>query len=219
MQQIFIADTTNLLDRGLWSSLPEFVTAIPTLYLGSIVGESVLKHSTWRWGYGMWALIFPFCALPLIVTMFVLQRRAEKNGLRRRQIYHSEDERSVFRRLHNLLWTELDLPGATLLVLGLGLTLIPLTLTGSKNSSRWQHGSFIAMLVIGIFVLVLFLVWDARFATRPFIPFRMIKQRTVVAACVLSALDFFHYSCFTTFFPSYLQVAGGFSAGHATRIE
>lgn len=35
----------------------------------------------------------------------------------------------------------------------------------------------------------------------------MIKQRTMVAACVLSALDFFHYSCFTTFFPSYLQVA------------
>lgn len=218
MQQIFIADTTSLLDRGLWSSLPESVTAIPTLYLGSIVGESVLKHSTWRWGYGMWAVIFPFCALPLILTMFVLQRRAEKNGLQRRSL-HDSPSSTLPQRLYNLLWTELDLFGAFLLVVGLGLTLIPLSLTGAKNSGRWQNGSFIAMLVLGVFVLCLFVAWDARVAARPFIPFRMVRERTVVAACVLSALDFFHYSCFTTFFPSYLQVAGGYSAGQATRIE
>ncbi|KAF9630021.1 hypothetical protein BFW01_g202 [Lasiodiplodia theobromae] len=218
MQQIFIAETTSLIDRGLWSSLPESVTAIPTLYLGSIVGESVLKHSTWRWGYGMWALIFPFCALPLILTMFVLQRRAEKNGLQRRRL-HDNESSTLPQRLYTLLWTELDLFGAFLLVVGLGLTLIPLSLTGAKNSGRWHNGSFIAMLVLGVFVLCLFVAWDARVAARPFIPFRMVRERTVVAACVLSALDFFHYSCFTTFFPSYLQVAGGYSAGHATRID
>ncbi|KAK7421603.1 hypothetical protein QQX98_002070 [Neonectria punicea] len=220
MQQVFIADTTSLLDRGLWSSLPESIAAIPTLYLGSIVGDSVLRHSTWRWGYGMWALIMPFCAAPLIITLFVLQRRARKNGYRREKSWDTGDQSQGFvKRLANVLWIDLDILGAVLLTIGLGLALIPLSLTGSKNSDRWDQGSYIAMLVIGVFVVGVFLLWDAKFAKVPFMPFRMIKERTVVAACILSMLDFFHYSCFTVFFPSYLQVAGGFAPGHSTRID
>lgn len=220
MQQIFIADTTSLLDRGLWSSLPESISAIPTLYLGTIVADGVLENSTWRWGYGMWALILPFCAAPLIITMLVLQRRAKKNGyVKKRMFQDFHQEAPLVNHLGHLLWVEFDLVGALLLVIGLGLTLIPLTLTGSKNSDRWQQGSNIAMLVVGVVVVIGFFVWDVKFAKRPFVPFRMIKERTVIAACLLSMLDFFHYSCFTIFFPSYLQVAGGYSAGHASRIE
>ncbi|KAG5770721.1 hypothetical protein H9Q72_002510 [Fusarium xylarioides] len=220
MQQVFIADTTSLINRGLWTSLPESFASIPTLYLGSIVADSVLKHSTWRWGYGMWALILPFCAAPLIITLYVLQRRARKAGYRRRGAWDAADKtQPLSKRIINLIWVDLDILGAVLLVLGLGLTLIPLSLTGARNSDRWDQGSYIAVLVIGVVVVVVFFVWDTKFAKVPFVPFRMIKERTVVAACVLSILDFFHYSCFTLFFPSYLQVAGGFSPGHATRID
>ncbi|KAJ9420111.1 major facilitator superfamily transporter [Fusarium oxysporum] len=220
MQQVFIADTTSLINRGLWTSLPESFASIPTLYLGSIVADSVLKHSTWRWGYGMWALILPFCAAPLIITLYVLQRRARKAGYRRKGAWDAADKtQPLSKRIINLIWVDLDILGAVLLVLGLGLTLIPLSLTGARNSDRWDQGSYIAMLVIGVVVVGVFFVWDTKFAKVPFVPFRMIKERTVVAACVLSMLDFFHYSCFTLFFPSYLQVAGGFSPGHATRID
>jgi hypothetical protein len=220
MQQVFIADTTSLINRGLWSSLPESVASIPTLYLGSIVSDSVLKHSTWRWGYGMWAIIMPFCAAPLIIILYVLQRRARKNGFHR-ESWWAENGGNVGlgKRLAKILWTDLDFLGAFLLVAGLALTLIPLSLTGSKNSDAWNKGSYVAMLVIGIVVVLVFFLWDAKFAKVPFMPFRMIKERTVIAACVLSMLDFFHYSVFTVFFPSYLQVAGGFSPGRATRIE
>ena len=220
MQQVFIADTTSLINRGLWTSLPESIASIPTLYLGSIVADSVLKHSTWRWGYGMWAAILPFCAAPLIITLYILQRKARKAGYRRKGAWDAADKTTSLRkRVVNLVWVDLDIAGAMLLVIGLGLTLIPLSLTGAKNSDRWDQGSYIAMLVIGVVVIAGFFVWDTKFAKVPFVPFRMIKERTVVAACVLSMLDFFHYSCFTLFFPSYLQVAGGFSPGHATRIE
>ncbi|CEI61326.1 Siderophore iron transporter mirA [Fusarium venenatum] len=220
MQQLFIADTTSLINRGLWTSLPESIASIPTLYLGSIVADSVLKHSTWRWGYGMWAVILPFCAAPLIITLYILQRKAHKAGYRRKGAWDAADStQPLGKRIVNLLWVDLDVAGALLLVVGLGLTLIPLSLTGARNSDRWDQGSYIAMLVIGVVVIAAFFVWDTKFAKVPFVPFRMIKERTVVAACVLSMLDFFHYSCFTLFFPSYLQVAGGFSPGHATRID
>ncbi|KAL6863130.1 hypothetical protein ACO1O0_003374 [Amphichorda felina] len=220
MQQIFIADTTSLLNRGIWASLPESVASIPTLYLGTIVADEVLENSTWRWGYGMWGIILPACAAPLIVTMYVLQRRAKKNGFVRKSIWTDESSSApLAKRILHLVWTDLDILGAFLFVVGVGLALIPLSLTGSKNSERWQQPSTIVMLVLGVAIVGVFLLWDAKFAKTPFIPFRMIKERTVVAACLLSMLDFFHYSTFTIFFPSYLQVVGGYSPGHASRID
>lgn len=221
MQQIFIADTTSLLNRGLWSSLPESVASIPTLYLGTIVADEVLENSTWRWGFGMWAIILPVCAAPLIVTMYVLQRRATKNGYIKKSIWAEDIAAAtpLYKRVANLMWRDLDIVGALLFVAGMALALIPLSLTGSKNSERWSEPSTIVMLVIGVVIIGVFLLWDAKFAKTPFVPFRMIKERTVVAACLLSVLDFFHYSTFTLFFPSYLQVVGGYSPGHASRIE
>ena len=214
---------TSLVNRGLWSSLPDTIGSIPTLYLGTIVADEMLEHSTWRWGYGMWATILPFCALPLILTVWVFQRKAEKQeGYESQRATILADVRSqdsIFRKIHQLLWVELDAFGALLLIAGLSLILVPISLTGSQKSDRWSQPHFIAMLVVGFVIAAAFVVWDAFFAKKPFVPYRLIKHRSVVAACILSMLDFFHYSVFTTFFTSYLQVAGHYSAGHATRIE
>ncbi|CAK7241625.1 MAG: hypothetical protein STHCBS139747_003091 [Sporothrix thermara] len=220
MQQVFVADTTNLLNRGLWSSLPEAIGAIPTLYLGTIVADSVLSHSTWRWGYGMWAIAMPICAMPLIASVFWLQRRAKQNGYHNPRAWGSLPKtQPLATRLAQLVWFDLDLPGCVLLVAGLALALIPLTLTGSSATQRWHEPSFIAMFVVGIVIVGLFIAWDALVARRPFVPFRMVRHPTVVAACLLSMLDFFHYSCFSLLFPSFLQVAGHYSPGHASRID
>ncbi|KAK7681326.1 hypothetical protein QCA50_015714 [Cerrena zonata] len=56
-QQIFIADTTSLINRGLLSQLPNAIGAIPSLYAGTYVMDSFLEHSTWRWGYGCFAIV------------------------------------------------------------------------------------------------------------------------------------------------------------------
>ncbi|CAO2655829.1 Nn.00g046320.m01.CDS01 [Neocucurbitaria sp. VM-36] len=221
-QQIFIADTTSLLNRGIWSSLPDTIGSIPTLYIGTIVADQILDHSTWRWGYGMWAIILPFCSLPFIITIFVLQNRATKHGhvvQPPKILANVHKGHSVISKSYQLLWVELDCMGALLLVAGLALFLIPLSLTGSGNSTAWGNAHIIAMLVVGVVLFVAFIAWTAWIAKNPFIPYKLIKDRTVIAACILCMLDFFHYAVFTTFFPSYLQVAGHFSAGHATRID
>lgn len=219
-QQVFVADVTNLINRGIWSTLPDSLTTIPTLYLGTLVAERILEHSTWRWGWGMWAIILPVCAAPLIGTMLVYQHRlAARNPKPAAAVREHKDPGPWYKRVFNLLWFELDLPGGVLLVLGLSLLLIPLSLTGANNSNAWHKGNFIAMLVLGVVFLISFVVWDAWFARKPFVPYRMIRNRTVAAACILGALDFFHYSVFSVFFPSYLQVAAHFSPGKATRVE
>lgn len=115
MVQIFITDTSSFANRGFLLSLPEAVTAIPTLYLGSIVAESMLDHSTWRWGYGMWAIILPVVGLPLVALQFILQRKATKAGAGKKEIRILRDvqkDDGFFKKLFYVLWVELDLPGA-----------------------------------------------------------------------------------------------------------
>ncbi|KAL3433669.1 siderophore iron transporter mirA [Aspergillus tetrazonus] len=222
-QQVFVADVTNLINRAVWSTLPDSLTVIPALYLGTEIAEAVLEKNEWRWGFGMWAIIEPVCSVLLIGTMLYYQKRARRKESSPAEFASEPTERNVdngwWKRIYNLVWVQLDAFGAILLLLGLSLFLVPLSLTGSGNSDDWHKGSFIAMLVLGVVIFVAFLAWDTWFAKKPFIPYRMIKNRTVAAACLLGALDFFHYSVFSVFFTSYLQVAAHYGAGPATRID
>nr|Q8X1Z7.1 RecName: Full=Siderophore iron transporter mirA; AltName: Full=Enterobactin permease; AltName: Full=Major facilitator iron-regulated transporter A [Aspergillus nidulans FGSC A4]AAK17009.1 major facilitator [Aspergillus nidulans] len=221
-QQVFVADVTNLINRAVWSTLPDSLTVIPALYLGTEIAEAVLEKNEWRWGFGMWAIIEPVCSVLLVGTMLYYQKRARKDPSPA-EFASEPTERNVddgwWKRIYNLVWVQLDAFGAILLLLGLSLFLVPLSLTGSGNSDDWHRGSFIAMLVLGVVIFVAFLAWDTWCAKKPFIPYRMIKNRTVAAACLLGILDFFHYSVFSVFFTSYLQVAAHHGAGPATRID
>jgi hypothetical protein len=50
--------------------------------------------------------------------------------------------------------------------------------------------SIIAMLVLGLILLFVFAVWDFGYATRPVIPPRFIKNRTIVIAASVGFIDF-----------------------------
>ncbi|KAJ4160018.1 uncharacterized protein LMH87_007952 [Akanthomyces muscarius] len=220
-QQVFIADSTSLVNRAFWSTLPETITTLPALYLGSVMGESFLKNTSWRWAFGTWAIVVPIVSIPLIGIVMILQRRARKQGLlsrRRAADVGTELDVSKWKQVYLLIWTEIDLLGLLLLVAGMSLILIPLSLTGSLNPNRWKEGSFIAMIVVGAILFASFVVWDVKFAKRPYIPARL-ANRTVIAACLIQVFDFMEYSLFTIFFSSYLQVAGHYSPAHATRID
>ncbi|KAL4876287.1 siderophore iron transporter mirA [Aspergillus karnatakaensis] len=220
-QQVFIADATNLVNRAFWSTLPESITTIPALYLGSIIGERFLYNTGWRWGYGAWSIITPICAIPLVVTVALLQRRAKKHGLGAKSlaaVAGCQPSDPTWKKIYHLIWTELDFLGVILLVTGLSLILVPVSLTGSFNPQRWKEGSFIAMLVVGVVLFAAFIVWDLKFSAKPFIPRRM-TNRTVLMGCFVQTFDFMSYTLFTIFFPSYLQVAGEFKPAHATRID
>ncbi|KAL4969816.1 siderophore iron transporter mirA [Aspergillus stella-maris] len=220
-QQIFVADVTNLINRAVWSTLPDSLTVIPSLYIGTEIAEAILKKNEWRWGFGMWAVIGPVCSILLIGAMIFYQRRSRSSVERMSasELLGWDNNDSWWKRIYDLIYTQLDAPGALLLITGLSLFLVPLSLTGSGNSDAWSNPSFIAMLVLGVVIFIAFIGWDTYFATKPFIPYRMIRNRTVAAACLLGALDFFHYSVFSVFFTSYLQVAGHYGAASATRID
>ncbi|KAF5238812.1 hypothetical protein FAUST_5315 [Fusarium austroamericanum] len=223
-EQIFIAEVTSLINRGFLFTLPQSLAAIPTLYAGTYLGEHMLLNSSWRWGFGMWAAIIPFCALPTIAIIVFMDFRARKKGI----YYHRVSLRAASEipegaswatKIRQVLFVQLDIVGAFLLLTGLSMTLLPLSITGRRNTDRWTEPSSIVLLVVGVLTFVGFLVWDGRYAKKPIVPFRMIKNRNVILACASVCMIAMSDSTYRTFAPSFLQVAGGYSPGHAVRID
>ncbi|KAI8715012.1 hypothetical protein NCS52_01008000 [Fusarium sp. LHS14.1] len=223
-EQIFIAEVTSLMNRGFLFTLPESLAAIPTLYAGTYLGEHMLLKSSWRWGFGMWAAIMPFCALPTIAIMVFMEFRARKKGIYYKRVSlraasEIPEGASWTTKVRQVLFVQLDIVGAFLLLAGLAMTLLPLSITGRRNTERWTEPSSIVLLVVGVLTFIGFLVWDGRYAKKPIVPFRMIKNRNVILACVSVCIIAMSDSTYRTFAPSFLQVAGGYSPGHAVRID
>ncbi|KAK6501505.1 hypothetical protein TWF481_009343 [Arthrobotrys musiformis] len=215
LQQVFVADTTNLLNRALFSSLPD-LPFLWTVWAGPEVGAAVLKGSTWRWGYGMWAIILPGCCLPLLGSLFVNMLKAKKKGL----LPPSKiKQHGIGGFLVKTFW-DLDIIGLLLFTAALCLILIPLTL-GAGATGKWKNPSLIAMMVVGGVCLIIFPFFETskKLAPSPLLSLRLLKNRTVLAGTLIAVFYFmaFYQSVFPYFY-SYLVVANEQSVVSAGRI-
>lgn len=232
LQQIFIADTSDLLNRALFSSLPDLPFLV-TVWVGAPIAQNLLSYTTWRWGYGLWAIVLPVAFLPLALALFMNYRKAKRLGLLPRSQWAGV---SVGQGLSQV-WYELDVMGLLLLSAAIALVLIPISLASSNG---WNNPSIIAMIVIGCVCFVLFPLWESssRLAPKAFISLRLLTNRTVLAGC---AIGFFYfgeqhlrqcreiyliqdlavfYTSIQPYFYPYLQVVQGNSitaAGHITQ--
>lgn len=218
-QQIFIADVTSLINRGLIFTLPESITAIPTLYAGTYLGEHILLTSGWRLGYGIWAMVLPVTAVPTVALMIWMNRRAKRLGLvaERVSLLHGAGSGPVKKAAH--VANKLDLLGALLLAGGLAMTMIPITIAGRNNTDEWKKPSSIALIIIGVLTVIAFIVWDGKYASNPIIPYRTIRERNVVIACASVIVIACSDSIYRPFLSSFLQVAGHYTPGAATRVD
>lgn len=187
LQQIFIADTSDLLNRALFSTLPD-IPFLVTVWVGPRMADSIVGHTTWRWGYGIWAIVLPVSFLPLALSLFLNSRKAARLDLLPPPPWNGQSLVSFFKSL----WFELDVMGLLLLSAALALILLPLNLA-ARASNGWKNGSMIAMLVVGCVCAIVFPLWESskRLAPRPFLSLQLLKQRTVLAGCGIS---FFYFS-------------------------
>lgn len=219
-QQVFIADTTSLINRGIWSQFPDSIASIPSLYIGSIIQQAFIDHSTWRWGYGTWAIIMAVSCIIMTGFMFYLDRKARQGGeLRTVTAWKELPPGPLYKRLFYYCFVKLDLFGGALMCAGLALFFIPLTLTGGKNSYRWHDAKLIAMLVVGGVLFLVFLFWNAKIAKYPFVQHKALLQKTTLIACILNALDFWENSSYSTYMKVVLQTAGGTNLAEAVRVD
>jgi len=234
LQQIFVADTSDLLNRALYSTIFD-LPFLWTTFAGTKIGGKILATISWRWGYGIWAIILPVCFVPLFISLFMNQRRAKKLGYDLGHAFRGQKPVQVVKNL----WFDLDLFGLLLLAAAISLILLPLTLAPNANG-QWRNASMIAMLVIGVVILIFFPFWERskKLAPNAFFPPHLFKQKTVVVGCLIAFFYFstsllhpdlrytykyavaFYMSVFPYFY-SYLVIVGGKSAetaGYITRV-
>ena len=186
LQQVFIADSSDLLDRALLSATPEMPFLV-TVWIGPTIARETLKHASWRWGYGIWSIILPASFFPLALTLLVNQRKAKRLNL----IKQRSEQRLTFFTVVKRTWYDLDVFGLLLLSAGVTLILVPLTLTA--NAKTAQDRGIVSMIVVGLVCLLLFPFWETskRLAPTPLLSLHLLRQRTALAGC---ALAFFYFS-------------------------
>ena len=214
--EIIIADITSTRARLFFSYIPALPFIINTWVSGDIA-SAVLTSTTWRWGIGMWCIIYSVCTLPLIISLLVVSRSARKQGLldAYRSPFQALDARDAL-DFSVKLFHRLDVVGIILLIGVFALILVPLTLAGGL-SSEWNEPRTIVPLVFGVLCVPVFIFWELR-ARHPLVPFQLMKDRGVWAPICIAILLNFAWTMQGGFLYTVLVVAFDFSITSATRI-
>ncbi|KAK0543360.1 hypothetical protein OC845_006161 [Tilletia horrida] len=204
LQSIIVADTTAPRYRGLVIGLCNLPYLINFLTAGPLV-DLVLRHGTWRLGYGIWVVAMPIAAAPLLITLTIGQRHARRAGLRHRILDGSQN---VSQTLH-ILAKELDVLGIILFSLSFALMLLPVTLVG--HGSSFDAGLTKILFILGLIFVVVFVRWEG-YAGEPLLPLRFFSNRTVVLVCLIGLSDFGSFFLSWSFLSSFVQVVKGWDS-------
>lgn len=134
----------------------------------------------------MFGIIFPVVAVPLFLTLIAAEVRANRSGL---LAGIPSPVRSLTK---GHLWLDffwqIDAVGLLIIAAIFAFILVPLTLAGG-NGSQWSTPNIIVPLVIGVVICIpAFVVWELKFARHPVMPFRILRDRQVIAALSVALL-------------------------------
>ncbi|CCF35502.1 major facilitator superfamily transporter [Colletotrichum higginsianum] len=211
--EVIIADITSTRARLLFSYIPALPFIINTWVSGNI-SAAVLTNSSWQWGIGMWCIIYPVCALPLIVSLSIVGRRARKQGLL--NSYTSPFRALGFKKFLVELFWQLDVIGIILVIAIFALILVPFTIAGGFTSS-WHEAHIIAPLVIGILCIPAFILWERK-AKHPLVPFYLMRDRGILAPLGIALGLNWAWYMQGDYLYTVCLVAFDFSVTEATRI-
>ncbi|KAF4306562.1 putative siderochrome-iron transporter sit1 protein [Botryosphaeria dothidea] len=211
--EVIIGDISSLRARLFFSYIPATPFIINTWVSGDIT-SSILANAGWRWGIGMWAIIYPVSAIPLLAALFIAHRRAKKSA--DFADYKTPFEILGARGLTTALFWQLDVIGIILMIAVFALILTPLTLAGGV-AQTWKEAHIIAPLVVGFCCIPLFAWWEMR-AVHPLIPFHLLKDRAVWGALGIAMCLNWAWYMQADFLYTVLVVAFNESVKSATRI-
>ncbi|KAI0901048.1 MFS general substrate transporter [Annulohypoxylon nitens] len=196
---VFIADTSHLKNRALMLA---FVSSpyIITVWITSPIAQSVLYGIGWRWGFGIFSIVTPIMCLPLFFLFTWNYNKARKAGL----IVSTPSGRTTWESVKYYFW-EFDVICLILISGGFALFLLPFNIY-SYQYYGWRDPLTICLIIFGGLLLIGSVVWEKWFAPVKFMPWELLKDRTVLGACILAAVLFVEYYIWTAYFSSFLQV-------------
>lgn len=217
--QVSLADMSLLNYRLVASFVPALPFIINTWVSGDISSDLLSKHK-WSYNIGIWAFIFPLSCVPMLICMvhmLVKARKTEEWQLLRAEEKQKKLWHSLRQNIFVDLFWELDVVGILFIICVFGFILVPFTIAGGVQTT-WQKASTIAPLVIGFVLIPFFILWEARYARFPVIPFSLLRDRGVWSALVIGILIDFIWYMPNDFMYTVLIVGMRASIKAATRI-
>ncbi|KAJ5917966.1 MFS siderophore iron transporter [Penicillium verhagenii] len=209
---VITADASMLKSRGLayaFTSSPYIITA----FGGAKAANDILDQIGMRWGFGVFAIVFPFVAAPLYFILKYNLRKAVKAG----HVVKQSSGRTFMQNVWFYI-VELDALGLLLFSAGLVLFFLPFDIAGSAPSS-WGTDYIIAMIVVGFCLLFVFIIYEWKFAPKRLFEFNFLWNRTVLGACLLDATYQLCYYCWDYYFTSFLQVVNDLTVAEAGYVS
>ncbi|KAI5925970.1 major facilitator superfamily domain-containing protein [Camillea tinctor] len=196
---VFIADTSSLKNRGFMLA---FVSSpyIATVWITGPMAQSLLQGIGFRWGFGIFSIITPIMCLPLFFLFTYNYQKAKKQGL----VVIEKSGRTFWQSVVHYFW-EFDVICLILLSGGFALFLLPFSIY-SYQAYGWRDPLTICLIIFGGLLLIGAFVWEAYFAPVQFLPWSLLRDRTVMGACCLAAILFVEYYIWNSYFTSWLQV-------------
>ncbi|KAF7562234.1 hypothetical protein G7046_g1901 [Stylonectria norvegica] len=213
LMEVLIADFSSMRARVFFSYVPALPFLINTWISGSIT-SAILRVTTWRWGVGMWCIIYPIASLPLLLTLHSINHRARRLNRYKRPL---QSPSASGGKLWNRLYHQLDLPGLVIIIAILALILAPLTAAGG-TAKKWRSPAIILPLIFGILCVPIFVFREKRLARFPLLPFHLLADRGVWAALAVRSLLNFAWYVQGNYLYTVLIVAFDFPIKTATRI-
>lgn len=184
---------------------------IVTTWIGGPINDSVLAGPGWRWGVGVWAIVTPVVVFPLCILFIWAQHKSKSLGL----VPESRSRLSIGAIKRYLI--DVDLLGILILASGMSLFLLPFSLY-SYQGDGWRSSMIICMIIFGGLMIIAFVLYEKFLAPVPFIPFKLLSDRTVFFGGLMLTFVFFNSMVWGSFFSSMLLVVWNQTPSQATYI-
>ncbi|OCF35666.1 hypothetical protein I316_02721 [Kwoniella heveanensis BCC8398] len=214
IMSILMADITSLQWRGLASGLYSSPYIVTTFIAGYITdGINAYSGDNWRWGFGMFVIMVPILMAPAIGVLFWADSRAKKLGAlslasssyaRRHALGQEEGPKKTFTQMVVYYCQLIDIPGLLMMGFAWALLLLPFTLYKSA-ANQWKNPSLIAMFIVGGILMIVFTIWELKFAKHPIMPKRILN-RSLICSCVIDFSYYLSGYVHSTYYQSWVYV-------------
>lgn len=208
---VFVADTSSLRHRGLMQAFVSSPNLI-TCWLSGPISTAFLNGPGWRWAYGTFAILVPLVTFPLAgLFMWQFYKAKELDLIPKNDSGRTTWQSTIY------YCREFDAVGLILISAGVAFFLLPFNLY-TIEAKGWESSLIICFLIFGVLLIIAFAIWEKLFAPISFIPWSLLKDRTVFGACLLSFTLFISYSCWASYFTSFLQIVNNLSTTEASYV-
>ncbi|KAF7357230.1 MFS domain-containing protein [Mycena sanguinolenta] len=162
LSEIITSDLVPLAERGLYQGLLALIWAL-ACYSGPPIGGGLSQNGkSWRW---LFYLNLPIGGIAFALVLVFLSVK--------------KPEGSTRDKLAKVDWV-----GNAIVIVGTGLANVGLSWAGTRYS--WSSVQVLAPLVIGLILLIIFAVYEAKFAQWPAVPGDIVGNRTSLSALLVT---------------------------------